>query len=55
MPEQRVPVLTPANMHAAFDPGGVSVWCDRTQQEAWTNDGFCQFCGSTEHRREPAR
>lgn len=42
-------VLTPSNMHGAFDPNGREVWCDFADQPALTNDGFCQFCGSTEH------
>jgi hypothetical protein len=43
-------VLTPSNMHTAFDPDGRTVWCSFAQQEAHTNDGFCQFCGATDHR-----
>lgn len=43
-------ILTPANMHAAIDPQGIEVFCDFADRVAVTNDGFCQFCGSTEHR-----
>ena len=28
---------------------GTWVWCDYTNQEARTADGFCQFCGKTDH------
>lgn len=51
MSNQPVIILTPSNMHTAFDPDGIEVWCDRAGQRAMTNDGFCQFCGSTEHER----
>jgi len=43
-------VMTVANMHAAFDPAGTEVWCPFAEREAYTNDGFCQFCGSTTHQ-----
>jgi len=28
---------------------GEDVWCDWAAKVARTADGFCQFCGSTEH------
>lgn len=28
---------------------GEWVWCGFADREARTADGFCQFCGSTEH------
>ena len=34
----------------AIDPDGVEVWCDYADREAMTNKGFCQYCGSTEHK-----
>jgi len=46
---ERVTVLTPANMHAAFDPAGQEVFCDFADQRAMTNGGFCQYCGKTDH------
>lgn len=30
---------------------GTWVYCDFVKQEARTADGFCQYCGSTSHRR----
>lgn len=42
-------ILTPSNMHAAIDPDGREVWCDFAERIAMTNDGFCQYCGSTDH------
>lgn len=42
-------ILTPSNMHAAFDPNGREVWCTFAERLARTNDGFCQYCGSTDH------
>ena len=47
----RAVILTPANMHGAFDPNGHDVYCPRAKQQAWANDGFCQFCGATDHER----
>lgn len=32
---------------------GTWVWCDFVDQLARTADGFCQWCGSTEHKPEP--
>lgn len=45
---------TPQQMHAAADPNGAEVWCDFAEQNAWTNDGFCQFCGSRDHAAKGA-
>jgi hypothetical protein len=50
-----VVILSPSNMHAAFDPNGIEVWCDYADQEAWANDGYCQYCGSTAHEPLPPR
>lgn len=41
---------SPAQMFAAVDPNGVAVWCDFAEREAYTNDGFCQYCGDTDHK-----
>lgn len=47
---ERVMVINdPSQAHSAFDPEGVAVWCDSAEQPAFTNSGFCQFCGSKEH------
>lgn len=29
---------------------GDDVWCDWASKPARTADGFCQFCGSTQHK-----
>lgn len=29
---------------------GADVWCDRFKEIARTADGFCQFCGRTDHQ-----
>jgi hypothetical protein len=42
-------IATLSNLGAAFDPDGVEVWCTTFNQPASTNDGFCQFCGATDH------
>lgn len=39
----------PAQMFTAFDPAGAEVFCTFADQPAWANDGFCQYCGRTDH------
>lgn len=45
-----VVILSVSNMHAAFDSEGSEVFCTFADRPAWLNDGFCQFCGDTEHK-----
>lgn len=50
----RAVILTSANMHGAFDPNGYDVYCPKAERVAWANDGFCQYCGATDHERVSA-